>query len=58
MIYHAGSVTGGNSQMLKVPAARLDVIVVMLNRRDIWGMRLTERILDACIPELEIATSS
>lgn len=51
VLHHAGSVTGGNSQMLKVPGAELD-IVVMLNRRDIWGMRLTEAILDACLPEL------
>jgi D-aminopeptidase len=51
-LWHAGSVTGGNSQMLKVPAAGLDV-VIMLNRRDISGAQLVDRILDACLPGLE-----
>jgi len=56
VLHHAGSVTGGNSQMLKVPDAELDV-VVMLNRRDTWGMQLADEILDACLPELTRAAN-
>jgi D-aminopeptidase len=48
---HAGGVLAGNSQMLKVPAASLDV-AVMLNRGDVSAMLLTEKILDACLPGL------
>jgi hypothetical protein len=43
---------GGNSQMLKVPAAGLD-IVVLVNRHDVSGILLTNKILDACLPDLE-----
>ncbi len=52
---HAGGVVGGNSQMLKVPAARLD-IAVMVNRHDVSAVALTNRILDACLPSLEPVT--
>lgn len=48
---HPGGVLAGNSQMLKVPAAGLD-IVIMVNRGDVYAMVLTERILDACLPDL------
>jgi len=48
---HAGGVMGGNSQMLKVPAAGLD-IVVLVNRSDVLGMERANKILDACLPGL------
>jgi CubicO group peptidase (beta-lactamase class C family) len=51
-VSHAGGGWGANSQMLKVPAAGLD-IAMMLNRGDIFGMELTERVLDACLPYLD-----
>jgi CubicO group peptidase (beta-lactamase class C family) len=50
-LFHPGGVSGGNAQMLKVPAASLDIIV-MLNRHDVLGMTLAERILDVCLPAL------
>jgi D-aminopeptidase len=50
-LYHAGGVMGGNSQMLKVPAAGLDV-AIMVNRADVIGMTLVNEILDACLPGL------
>jgi len=49
---HGGGVLGGNSQMLKVPAAGLDV-VVMSNRDDISSTVFANRILDTCIADLE-----
>jgi D-aminopeptidase len=49
---HAGTWTGANAQMLKVPAAHLD-IVVMVNRGDFWAPLLVESVLDACIPGLK-----
>lgn len=51
-IFHGGFVMGGNSQLLKVPDAGLDV-VVMLNRSDVFATTLTHKILDACLPGLE-----
>jgi hypothetical protein len=51
-LYHSGGWTGNNSQMLKVPAAALD-IAIMVNREDVQASVLANRILDACIPGLE-----
>ena len=51
-LFHSGGGLGANSQMLKVPGARLD-IAVMVNRSDVSAEELTERILDACLPGLE-----
>lgn len=51
-LYHAGGAYGGNSQMLKVPAAGLD-IVILANRHDISTQDLTHRIIDACVHGLE-----
>lgn len=51
-LWHGGGVMGGNSQMLKVPAVGLDV-VVMVNRHDVFGIALANKILDACLPRLE-----
>ena len=50
-IHHPGSALGGSAQMLKVPAAKLDV-VVLVNRQDVLSTDLTDRILDVCLPEL------
>jgi len=49
---HAGGVLGGNSQMLKVPAAGLD-IVVMVNRHDVLGMFLVNDLLERCLAGLD-----
>jgi CubicO group peptidase (beta-lactamase class C family) len=49
---HSGGVLGGNSQMLKVPAAGLD-IAVMVNRHDVYACALANEILDACLPGLD-----
>ncbi len=51
-ISHAGGVLGGNSQLIKVPIVGLDV-VVLVNRHDVLGMRLANRIIDACITGLD-----
>lgn len=50
-ISHAGGLMGGNSHMVKVPAAGLDV-VVMVNRHDVVGMLLVNQIMDACLQGL------
>jgi D-aminopeptidase len=49
---HAGGGMGGSSQMLKIPAAELD-IVIMANRHDASGAELAFKILDACLPDLD-----
>ena len=49
---HAGGGLGANSQMLKVPAACLD-IAIMVNRHDVSATLLADSILDACLPGLE-----
>jgi D-aminopeptidase len=51
-LFHGGGVLGGNSQMLKVPSAGLDVAVI-LNRDDVLGAQLVNEILDACLPDLD-----
>jgi len=51
-ISHPGGVMGGNAQMLKVPSAGLDVVVIV-NRHDVLGMTLANEILDVCLPTLE-----
>jgi D-aminopeptidase len=53
-LHHAGNWTGANAQMLKVPAADLS-IVIMVNRSDVWSFDYANRIVDACLPELEPA---
>lgn len=50
-IHHAGGWVGSSTQMLKVPAAKLDIIV-MANRGDAPSSLLVNRILDACLPGL------
>ena len=51
-IYHAGNALGGSAQMLKVPAAELD-IVVLSNRQDIYAPGLADQVRDACIPSMK-----
>jgi D-aminopeptidase len=51
-LQHGGGALGSNVQMLKVPAAGLD-IMVMVNRTDAWSFTYVDRILDACLTGLE-----
>jgi hypothetical protein len=57
IVHHPGGGLGANAQMLKVPAAGLDV-VVLVNRQDVSGVDLTYKILDECLPGLEAAPES
>jgi CubicO group peptidase (beta-lactamase class C family) len=50
-LHHAGWVMGANAQMLKVPAAGLDIVVIT-NRSDVSATTLADRIVDVCIPGL------
>jgi hypothetical protein len=52
ILYHPGGGFGANSQMLKVPCAGLD-IVIMVNRHDVSAVTLGDAILDALLPNLE-----
>jgi len=49
---HPGGVFGGNSQMIRVPAAKLD-ITIAVNRADANAIELANRVIDACIDGLE-----
>ena len=49
---HGGGVIAGNSQMIKVPDAKLDISIAS-NRADISAAELANRIIDACIEGLE-----
>lgn len=51
MIWHSGGGIGSNAQMLKIPEAGLDVIV-MSNRADRSSYTFADRILEACLPTL------
>jgi len=53
-VSHTGNALGGNAQMLKVPAAGLDV-VIMSNRQDVSSMLLANQVIDACLPGLKAA---
>ncbi len=48
VIHHAGGVMGGNSQMIKVPGAKLD-ISIGVNRADVSGVALALKVIDACV---------
>lgn len=50
-LWHSGLVLGSTAQMLKVPAAGLDIIV-MTNRHDVIAGDLAYQIVDACVPNL------
>jgi CubicO group peptidase (beta-lactamase class C family) len=49
---HSGGVMGGNSQMIKVPGARLDISVAA-NRGDVSSLDLANKIIDACVEGLD-----
>lgn len=49
---HPGGVMGGNSQMIKVPAAGLDISIAV-NRADVLAADLANRIIDLCVDGLE-----
>jgi len=51
LLHHGGSVVGGNSQMLKVPAHGFDV-AIMANSDAVSTMDLTEKVIDACFSGL------
>lgn len=51
-LQHGGGCLGNNVQMLKVPAANLDLIV-MVNRSDVWSFSFADKVLDACLPRLQ-----
>jgi D-aminopeptidase len=57
ILWHSGGGLGANSQMLKVPAAGLDV-AIMVNRQDVLAVELANQILDACLPGLDPVTES
>jgi D-aminopeptidase len=48
---HGGGVLAGNSQMIKVPAAKLDISIAS-NRADVSAADLANRIIDACVEGL------
>jgi D-aminopeptidase len=47
-LWHAGMLLGGKTQIIKVPEALLDV-VVMSNRHDLSAVVLASRVVDACL---------
>jgi CubicO group peptidase (beta-lactamase class C family) len=51
-LFHAGGTLGGNSQMIKVPAAGVDV-VVLVNRHDVSAAVLAAKVLAACLEGLD-----
>lgn len=51
MLRHGGGVAGGNSEMLKIPDAKLD-LAIMVNRDDVLAHDFGERVLDACLTNL------
>lgn len=51
IVHHAGGVMGGNSQMIKVPGAKLDVSIGV-NRADVSGVALALKVIDACVEGL------
>lgn len=53
VIHHAGGVMGGNSQMIKVPDAGLD-ISIGVNRADVSGAALALKVIDACVEGLAV----
>lgn len=54
LVHHAGDVMSGNSQMIKVPDARLD-IAIGVNRSDVSASVLALRIIDAMVDGLASA---
>lgn len=51
-LHHAGAVVGGSSQMVKIPAHGLDIVILSNGRNSLDGYRLADAIIDVCIPGL------
>lgn len=54
ILRHAGGVLGGTAELMKVPSAGLDIIVIT-NRGDLSATLLAEQVLDYCLPGLILA---
>ena len=50
--HHAGAVMGGSSQMVKIPAAGLDIVILSNGRSSLEGYALADAIIDLCITDL------
>ena len=50
--HHAGAVMGGSSQMVKIPAAGLDIVILSNGRSSLEGYGLADSIIDLCIADL------
>lgn len=57
VIHHGGGWIGGNAQVLKVPAAGLDIVIVA-NRTDAFAPVFANRILDLCLPGLDLSAKA
>lgn len=57
VIHHAGTVIGGNSQMITVPDAGLDIFIAA-NRSDVSAIALACAVIDACVEGLDPAPAS
>jgi hypothetical protein len=57
VIHHPGGFTGCNAQLLKVPAAGLDV-VILANRDDASATSLAYQVLDVLLPDLPPMTDA
>lgn len=51
ILRHAGGVLGGTAELMKVPSAGLDIIV-MTNRGDLSATLLAQQVVDYCLPGL------
>lgn len=51
-IHHGGGWIGGNAQLLKVPEAGLDIVIIA-NRADAFAPVLANKILDSCVADLQ-----
>lgn len=51
VIHHSGGGLGGTAQVVKVPQAGLDAVVIT-NRDDVTAMDLACKVLGACVPDL------
>jgi len=51
-IHHSGSGMGANSQMVKLPELGLDIVVIT-NRHDVSSVAFANRIIDACVTDLD-----
>jgi CubicO group peptidase (beta-lactamase class C family) len=54
---HPGGVIGGNSQMITVPSAKLDICIAA-NRADANSIDLAYKVIDACFDGLESVTAT